>query len=122
MFGGVDGNNPAISGDLVDLSGDGIPNLLAYALGLNPTNSAGQLLTVGTTNDFLTLTYLRPHPAPADLLYLGEVSDALLDWMTNTVESAIDNGNGTETVTTSDTVPTSSTNQRFIRLRVIREY
>ncbi len=106
-------------------SGDGVKNGMKFALGL-PVNSAGYAgrLTTGTHaqsgSDYLSLTYIRPEPAPAGVSYTVKISTDLTTWsaaetteVSNTLDGAL------RTITIRDTVPTSGTStERFIRLEV----
>jgi len=102
-----------------DSAGDGVNNLLEYALGGNPTSSASAPApTVGTSSSggtFLTLTFLR---ARSDLTYVAQGSNDLVTW------TDIANNTGTVSlvtpVTYTDSVNLTTVNppRRFLRLRV----
>ena len=121
--------NPAVSGDLADPDGDGVVNLLEYALGLDPlsANRTGLPVVtttsrVGTTN--LALTYTKVKTA-TDLTYLVEVSADLVTWNSGsgyTADVAVLHQGTTEQVTTRDlTAISAATPYRFMRLRVTRD-
>lgn len=104
---------------------DGIPNLMKYALGIDPqiTGYQGHLghgtaQVSGTTH--LTLSYTRPTPAPVGVTYSVETSGDLTTWTSgNTVEiSSTDNGNGTRTIVMRDDTGSTAEAKRFIRLKV----
>ena len=113
--------NPPGSADSEDPDGDGLANLLEYALSLDPLAiNAGPEPSI--ENDYLTLTYTRTNPHPPDVAYAGGVSPDLADWCFDpacTVTQTTVNGN-TATVRVRDTVPVSSTEKRFLRLRITR--
>lgn len=128
-FAPLEQSNPSISGDLADPDFDGIPNLLEFALNLAPKTSTSNGLptaiiqNVGGTN-YLTLTFKRRLP-PLDLTYTPMTNATLPGtWNADTVQvgSPVNNGDGTETVTYRDSVPTNQvgTSRRFMRLEVIR--
>ena len=111
---GANGASPA---------GDGVPNLIKYALGLNPTNTAnpaqlpsGSIQSSGGT-EYLTLTVNRA-AEPPDVTYIVEVSSNLLDgWVSGPPNTATLTNIATQLVVRDNTpVPTATT--RFIRLRV----
>ena len=122
--------NQAIVGILADPDGDLAPNLLEFALGLNPTNSDAQRFTtnapglpiggieaIGGTN-YLVLKIKRPI-GRVGIGYLAEVSADLLNWSPAVPSGTpANNGDGTETVTLRDTVPANGSGPRFIRLKV----
>jgi hypothetical protein len=119
--------DPALSGDTAMPEGDGIPNLLKYALNLNPTvNSAnglpaGSMITVGGTN-YLTLTYTQVIPATG-ITYTPEVSGDMQTWNSGPlylapVSTTPNPGGVTETVVVQDLTPASPGAPRFMRLRV----
>jgi hypothetical protein len=118
---GAAANNSLIAGDLADPDGDGLPNLLEYALGLDPlTPDTAGLPQEAVASGFLTLIYTRPSPPPVDISYDGQVCDDLASWTSNVTEQVTDNGNSTATVTLSDTVAVNAATKRFIRLDVQR--
>ncbi len=119
---------PGISGDLADPDGDGIVNLMEYALNLDPRASAvAGLPVVSTTKQngatFLTLTYTKVKAA-TDLTYIAEVSPDLVNWNSGssyTVDVSTVDGSTTQQVTTRDlTAMTPSAPHRYMRLRVTR--
>ncbi|MGA3171620.1 MAG: LamG-like jellyroll fold domain-containing protein [Chthoniobacteraceae bacterium] len=119
--------NPAISGTAATPAGDGVSNLLKYALNLDPlVSGAGKLPSVSVTSvgglNYLSLTYTELILA-TDITYIPEVSGDLQIWnsgpsYTATVSSTPNPGNLTETVTVRDLVPMSNAVPRFIRLEV----
>ncbi len=107
----------ANSGDAADSatpSGDGMQNLLKYALGLNATATSSNttLNTHVNANHQLALTFVR---ARNELIYTVEGSDDLITWST----IAANPGTAGETVTVTDTAPASA-RKRFMRLKVTR--
>ncbi len=107
-----------------DPDGDGIPNLLEYALGLNPLAPdlgglpAGAIETVDATS-YLTLTVNR-NPLATGLTWIVEVSDDLLDWQSGD-EAVTVIETTAATLKVRDNVPSDSVLRRFIRLRVVHE-
>lgn len=118
--------NSAVSGDNADPDGDGVVNLLEYALNLNP-RSAGVagLPAVGTTtvggSRYLTLAYTRVIAA-TDITYVPQVSGDLIAWSSAvTTVSVTNNADGvTQTVVVRDSTPTTGAGARFLRLMVTR--
>ncbi|NOU36040.1 MAG: choice-of-anchor D domain-containing protein [Kiritimatiellaceae bacterium] len=107
-------------------AGDGIANLMKYALGLNPLTSGyqGRFLT-GFANmasqTYLQLTYTRPEPAPANVSYLIEAANELAppDWTENaTVVISNTVTNNTRTITVRDQFSTAEKTKHFMRLKV----
>jgi hypothetical protein len=115
--------DPAVSGDLADPDGDGIPNLMEYALGLEPRQPDQTGLPFAKImDDYFTLTYNRRKGA-TDLSLVVEVSDDLLIWRTGAPyveELQIVDGEEAEMVTVRSRLPVSQTTQRFMRLRAVR--
>ncbi len=121
--------SPAISGDLADPDGDGIPNLLEYALNLDPraARTTG-LPTVGQTmlggQQYLTLTYTQVMGATG-ITYLPQASGDLSTWnggsgYTVAVSTTANADGATQTVVVRDAVPLSGATRRFLRLQVSR--
>jgi hypothetical protein len=107
-------------------AGDGIQNLMKYALGLNPTNFGwqghiGQGVHDITGTNWFTLRYTRPEPAPADLTYFVQAIESLLasNW-TDCVEVSSTVSNSLRTIIVRDPLPMSVTTNRFIRLKVTK--
>jgi len=72
-------------------AGDGIPNLLKFALGLAPgVPGYGGQCTAATIaigqDEYLALTYVQPTPIPAGIAYSVEFSSTLTGWTSNGVE------------------------------------
>ena len=121
--------NPAVGGDGADPDGDGITNLLEYALNLDPRTAGTQgLPTVGGTavggGQYLTLTY-RQVIGAADISYVPQVSGDLVNWNAGTgylaPVSTTPNTDGlTQTVVVRDLTPINGANRRFARLLVTR--
>ncbi len=111
--------NPA--NDSNDLDHDGIPDLLEYALNLNPSQADQSALpTSVVTNDHLTLS-LKPNPAATDLTFAIQASTDLINWSTTAVEEVTplsDLATGKHTFRFSQ--PLSTTPRGFLRVSVTR--
>lgn len=111
----------AISGPIVDLDGDGLTNLMEYALNLNPRifDDSNNVPTASEVGGKLAITFDRWKKA-VDVSYGVEMSTNLVDWIdvTGNVVSVVDNGDGTERVTIVDDLLLLSVNRRFVRIRV----
>ena len=104
---------------------DDIPNAIKYALGLTPTIPSyfGRVSSSSISESgerYLTLSYIRPDPAPAGVLYKVLVGSDLAGWNSaQALEISSAPSINLRTITTRDTVPISAaTPQRFIRLEV----
>jgi hypothetical protein len=112
-------SNVGAGSDSADPAGDGVPNLIKYALGLNPNTAitTGELPTGSIESDggqnYLALTVNRTATAP-DVTYNVEVSSDLLTWDTNTVTLV----NTATQLVARDAVPIDETGDCFIRLTV----
>ena len=121
--------HPAICGDTATPVGDSIPNLLKYALNLDPmANGVGKLPVTSVVSisgsNYLTLTYTQAILA-ANINYIPEVSDDLQTWHSGPsyigLVSLTNNSDGvTQTVVVQALQPISATKSRFIRLRVTK--
>ena len=123
---GTNANNAAISGDLADPDGDGIVNLLEYALNLNPNVASGTGLPtvqIDPVCGCLALTYTKVISA-TDLIYTAEAADDPGGpWSTNGITQAVLGSDGvTQTNKASDAGnPIATSGKRFMHLRVTRQ-
>ena len=128
VFSSSERQDPAISGDLAAPAGDGIPNLLKYALHLNPHANGSAGLPVGTMvtsagTDHLALTYTQVLAA-TDITYTVQVSSDLQTWhsgpaYTTITDSTVSPGGLTKTVTAETRAPMAGNNPpQFIRLKI----
>ncbi len=112
---------PGQRGASADPDGDGVPNLLEFALGLNPTvaGAAGGNTGVVTVagERYPTITFRR-RQALGDVTLEVRVCTALdFSSTLGVVEvSAGDNGDGTDTVVVRSAVPLSQQPRQFFRL------
>ena len=116
-------NNSGDAADTADPDQDGLINLYEYAFSSDPLAASPNPLSFALTNGFLTVTFKRPHPAPADISYLVEVTDDLASGVWNsgpsyTTQTATDNLDGTETVVVTDNAPVLSAAAHYLRIRI----
>ncbi|MBP6506324.1 MAG: hypothetical protein KA257_02055, partial [Opitutaceae bacterium] len=109
--------NVAVSGPNAVYGPDGLPNLIKYALGLDPKIVALNGLPEATTTATLWVyTYTRPADR-ADLVYAVEISTNLTSWTTNGVtHERVASAGGMETW--QATCALSSAVNIFFRLKV----
>src|SRR5882724_420783 len=123
---GPNASNPAISGDLADPDGDGIVNLLEYALHLDPNLANVTGLPTGQNDPAcgcLTLTYTSVISA-TDLIYTAEAAyDPSGLWSTNGITQTVLGSDGvTQTNKASDAGnPIATSGKRFMHLKITRQ-
>ena len=120
----------AAAAPTADPDGDGILNLLEYALGRNPNMADGSAISQGTVvvqgQKYLSFSYTRPSgdEAPQDIIYTPERATLLApaNWSaasTLVITHSVTPGPGTlETVTVRSTRPVGAAAREFLRLRV----
>lgn len=117
-------SNSAISGDNAAPGGDEIPNLMKYALGLDPkTRCWSAKPRVGTLSvdgySYLTITYAPTDFVP-DVTLTVEVSGDLKHWYSGPAYiTPVDTGDPSS-ITIQDLFPMEDYPCRFIRLKVTR--
>jgi hypothetical protein len=119
-FGTTDSNDP-VAGDMAAPLGDGIANLIKYALGINPAAPSNGMPFAGSSGGFLTLTFNRQKSA-TDIVYHVEATVDLQSWMEVWTSATVPYGGG-ESPFKQVTVPdqTAIGNQpRFMRLKITR--
>lgn len=116
---GTNANNLALAGDFADPDGDGLNNLLEYALNTSPLQANPvPPWRAGLEGGALSLTYARRLP-PTDVRYLVEASGTVEGPWTNAVAEEILGSDGVfETVRAVDVVTNDS--PRFLRLQISR--
>lgn len=103
--------------DDFDADGDGIPNLVEYALGTLPGSAASHARPqLGTAANRLALTFTPEQTA--GLRYIVEASDDLVTWTQTDITATIVEG---QEHTHTDSADISTTPHRFLRLRVSTE-
>ena len=124
-------NDPALSGPNGDATGSKFDNLLRYALGVPPKRPGRAGLPVETQQtingmQYLAMTYTRDLSASGVTLTVQITENLESDnWESGegytTEISRVNNGNGTETVVTRASLPTSAgSGHRYMRLRATK--
>jgi hypothetical protein len=123
-FSAEERNDDSVSGEGADPDGDGLPNLLEYALGSDPRQASRERVPAmwiegDEQQANLVLTFSRPLPRP-DVQYLVEYSHDLGEWDPVPVDHWQIEPNGDEE-TVRITLPlTGDDNRRFLRLSISR--
>ena len=111
--------NAGNAADTANPTGDGLPNLLKYALGLDPTVPTPSPVTVDVSTGYLRLTTPK-NPNATDVTVVVQVSGTLSDpssWSTS--ETTIDQNTPT-LLQVQDAMAVSQSSARFLRLTVTR--
>jgi hypothetical protein len=107
-------NNSASAADTSVATGDGLPNLLKYALGFNPLVAADGSVAVDIETGFLRLTAPR-NPDATDVTYTVFGSDDLVTWTTSGI---VVDPTGPNKFQAHDSLPVSAGGHRFLRLEI----
>ena len=115
--------NSSASGDAASPAGDGVPNLMKYALGMNPNvNSRVGLPVYGTTSTsgtaYWTFTYSKVDSV-SDITFHPEWSNDLSSWSSTGLIEQVLSDNGT-VQQVQDSIPAGAAKSLFFRLRVSR--
>jgi fibronectin-binding autotransporter adhesin len=125
---GANAGNAAIAGPTANPAGDGINNLLKYALGLNPNvASVAGLPAVSNAGGYLQMSFAR-NVAATDITYAVQASNDLATWTSiatlapgasgwTTAGSTVVDNSGQVTVT--DGTAMTNPGKRFLRLEVL---
>jgi glycosidase len=121
-FGSPENTGQGADGNIV--ANDGMPNLMKYALGINPTTPGASAAPTGARQGgLLKLTFTRRRDA-TDITYRVEsTNDPTTDWTTlySSAQTPYEGGqNESSPVTVSDNPPISTPTKRFMRLKVTR--
>ena len=111
--------NTGNGADTANPSGDGIPNLLKYALGLNPLVPTVNPETVDTITGYLRLTVPK-NPNATDISYTVQLTSDLTDPAGWTPSGTFIMQNTSTLLQVRDTTLVSGAARRFIRLQVTR--
>lgn len=116
---GVLANDAGVAADAADPDGDGLPNLLEYALGLDPLQASAAGQPEPDAGGGLLSLRVTKNPAAVDVDWSAEVSATLAaaSW-TNDVTVVRDDA---EVFEARDNTPVAGSGPRFMRLRVTRE-
>ncbi len=110
--------NDAAASDSGDWDHDRTPNLVEYALGLNPKVMDETSLPKPIAIDgYLTLSYT---PVATDVTYAVQSSIDLVNWSSTNVEPVTVNAPAAPVVTWRYKIPMSSAGRVFLRLQVSR--
>ncbi|MDR3459642.1 MAG: hypothetical protein P4N60_19610 [Verrucomicrobiae bacterium] len=121
--------NPAVSGDGVSATADGIPNLVKYAFNLNPLAVNHPVLPAavlenGAGTNFLDLQYVQRNP-PAGVSYTPQVSTNLVSWSSDPAffsqAGLVASSNDTSVVTLRLQGPVNAAPARFVRLAIQKQ-
>jgi autotransporter-associated beta strand protein len=116
QFGVYNDDGTVLAGDTEDFDGDGMVNILEYALDTNPKVVNASPVVVGRSGNFLTLSYPRKATADVALSYTVEGTTAL-DTTAFATGTGATNTVGT-TSTYTDDVNLTTNPRRFLRLSV----
>ncbi len=117
---GANANDPAAA-DTADFDGDGIQNLVEFALAGDPKIPDRSVLpSVSITGDYLTISYL-PNPGATDVDYVVKSSTNFVNWTDQDVEPVtIGNPNPPRLRTFRYKFPVSQRPRAFLRLELQR--
>ncbi len=113
---GVNANISTIAGDHAAPAGDGVENLIKYALGMNPNSPDLSGLPIQMSlGAYAGIGFTR---AASDVQYQVEVSDDLISWSPGTTTDVTPAGSAAGWTVIRDVTPVSAVPQRFMHLKV----
>ena len=119
----IDGWRATYGDDLANPMGDGLPNLMKYALGVLPNEQArpdqypAGSLTQDGGDSYLTLTVPR-RTKHSDVASIVEVSEDMVTWHSDWGDTVVLRDDESALVV-CDAIPTSTAARRFIRFKVV---
>ncbi len=114
-FTGPELGNSSISAENADPDGDALPNLIEYALTLNPKIPGLSTITTSQSGGYLTLSTPRNTALTEDILWNAEVTADLANW-----QPAVITTNTASTFVARDSIPAANAPKRFIRLKITK--
>ena len=114
-FASIELSNLSLSSENADPDGDSLPNLVEYALALDPKLPSISTLTTQQSGGYLTLTAPRNTALTEDILWNAEASADLVNWQTAVVLT-----NTANLFSARDPIATATAAKRFIRLKITR--
>ena len=112
-------SNPSVSGDAANPAGDGISNLIKYALGLNPKAHAVTGIVVDVLTGYLRMT-VQKNPMATDLTFTVEVNDDLTNSAGWTNAGTVIDQNTATILQVSAGIPVNTKSRQFMRLKIAR--
>jgi hypothetical protein len=109
--------NPAIAGDTVSPAGDNIPNLVKYALGLNPLQPSTIGISATANAGLMTLNYSRADAA-TDVTVHAYWSNDLHNWTTTGITESMLSDNGAIQLWQATVPMNSQAPAQFMRLQI----
>lgn len=121
-FSGTELQNPGLSDPLAQYSSDGTPNLIKYALGLQPWDPVRDASLAAGINGGGQL-FMRFHldRSLGDITYRVLASPDMMDWSEVVFDSSVTPGPNSDGDMHEVLVPTGGLPHRFLRLGVTRE-
>jgi hypothetical protein len=111
--------NAGNAADTANPAGDGINNLLKYALGLNPLVNTVTNVVLDASTGYLRLTVPK-NPNATDITYTVQVTGNLADSTSWTGAGTTIDQNTSTLLQVHDNTPLGGAAQRFIRLQISR--
>jgi len=107
--------NSGSAADTYVKTGDGLSNIMKYALGLNPLVVSSNPISFSLSGNYLTMTVPRSSSSTGITYALESTGNLMNGWSTNSI--VIDSNTPT-LLKGHDTNPVSGTERRFMRLKV----